>query len=51
MAHRCDFCGEPLDDHEEERSERIGKDVCDDCLHDGFALLKKVLNRDVRGED
>lgn len=49
MAHRCDFCGDILDEDELERSERIGKDVCHDCLHHGMTLLQKVL-ADVKRE-
>ncbi|MDY6766052.1 MAG: hypothetical protein SVW77_01685 [Candidatus Nanohaloarchaea archaeon] len=44
MAHRCDFCGDVLDEEEEETAEKLGKDVCDDCLHNGLDLLKRALH-------
>ncbi|MFB6166812.1 MAG: hypothetical protein ABEJ62_00945 [Candidatus Nanohaloarchaea archaeon] len=46
MARRCDFCGKVLDEEEEERSDRLGKDVCEDCLHNGMELLQRVLKDD-----
>ncbi|MFB6294415.1 MAG: hypothetical protein ABEI97_01530 [Candidatus Nanohaloarchaea archaeon] len=46
MAHRCDFCGAVLDEDEEEQSDLVGKDVCEDCLHNGIDLLRSALSSD-----
>ncbi|MCJ7479269.1 MAG: hypothetical protein MUP63_03785 [Candidatus Nanohaloarchaeota archaeon QJJ-7] len=43
MAKRCDFCGEVLDEDEEENSEVLGKEVCEECLHGGIEMLQKAL--------
>ncbi|MFB6265534.1 MAG: hypothetical protein ABEI07_00440 [Candidatus Nanohaloarchaea archaeon] len=46
MARRCDFCGAVLDEEEEGHSDLLGKDVCEDCLHGGVELLRKVLDQE-----
>lgn len=45
MARHCDFCGDILDEDEEDHSDTLGKDTCRDCLHGGIELLKKSLQR------
>ncbi len=50
MARHCDFCGAQLEEDEEEHSDTLGKDVCQDCLHGGIDLLKKALHRGISDE-
>lgn len=46
MVKHCTFCGASLSEEEQEKSEMLGTQVCDDCLHSGVQLLKKALSRD-----
>lgn len=40
----CDVCGDTLREDEEDR-EIKGKQVCDECLHNGLEALQKTLGK------
>jgi len=40
MTKHCDLCGDGL-----ETDEEIERELCDDCLHDGFNQLGEALAR------
>ncbi len=51
MAHHCEYCGDRLTEEEAAREERLGKYVCDDCLHHGLTLLERGLGRILSGDE